>query len=62
MNKSLQKHSIKEITKQLSFRMKKNGLETIKVHVTGLAGKLKCDFTGSADQVVTAKQILAAWA
>ena len=53
---------MKEINKQLSLRMKTNSLETIKVHITGLAGKFKISFTGSAEQVTKANQILAAWA
>jgi hypothetical protein len=62
MSKSLQQHGIKEIYKQLRLAMKKNGLETIEVHVTRRAGKFKFNFTGSAEQVVKAEQILAAWA
>jgi len=42
--------------------MKNSGLETIKVHVTRKAGKIKCHFTGSPEQVVQADKILAAWA
>ncbi len=41
--------------------MKNSGLETIEVHVTRRAGKYKYSFTGSAEQVVTAEKILAAW-
>ncbi len=62
MSNSLQQHGIKEIYKQLRLRMKNSGLETIEVHVTRRAGKLKFNFTGSAEQVVKAEQILAAWA
>ena len=42
--------------------MKNSGLETIKVHVTRKAGKIKCHFTGSPEQVLQADKILAAWA
>jgi hypothetical protein len=62
MSKSLQQHGSKEIYKQLRLAMKINGLETIKVEVTRRAGKFKFAFTGAADQVVKANQILAAWA
>jgi hypothetical protein len=62
MSKSLQQHGIREIYKQLRFHMKVNGLETIEVQVTRRAGKFKFNFTGSAEQVVKAEQILAAWA
>jgi hypothetical protein len=62
MSKSLQQHGIKEVYKQLRLAMKINGLETIKVHITRRAGKLKFDFTGANEQVVKAKKILAAWA
>ncbi len=62
MSKSLQKHGIKEISKQICFRMKKSGLDTIKVQVTRNSGKkFTCNFTGSAEQVATAEQILTAW-
>ena len=61
MSNSLQQHGIKEIYKQLRLRMKNRGLETIEVHVTRRAGKFKFNFTGSAEQVVTADKILAAW-
>ncbi|MFZ1072762.1 MAG: hypothetical protein WAO21_04935 [Verrucomicrobiia bacterium] len=62
MSNSLQRHGIKEIYKQLRLRMKNSGLETIEVHVTRRAGKYKYNFTGSAEQVVQAEKILAAWA
>jgi hypothetical protein len=62
MSNSLQQHGIKEIYKQLRLRMKNSGLETIEVHVTRRAGKYKYNFTGSAEQVVQAEKILAAWA
>jgi len=61
MRNSLQLHGIKEIYKQLRLRMKTSGLETIEVHVTRRAGKYLYNFTGSAEQVVQAEQILAAW-
>ena len=61
MSKSLQRHGPKEIYKQLRLRMKTSGLDTIKVHVIRHAGKLKFNFTGSAEQVVKAQQILTAW-
>ena len=61
MSNSLQRHGIKEIYKQLRLRMKNSGLETIEVHVTRRAGKYKYNFTGSAEQVVQAEKILAAW-
>jgi hypothetical protein len=62
MSKSLQQHGPKEIYKQLHLRMKNSGLDTIKVLVSRRAGKLKFNFTGSAEQVVQAEKILAAWA
>ena len=62
MSNSLQQHGIKEIYKQLRLRIKNSGLETITVHITRKAGKYKYSFTGSAEQVVQAEQILAAWA
>jgi len=62
MSNSLQQHGIKEIYKQLRLRMKNSGLETIEFHVTRRVGKFRYSFTGSAEQVVTAEKILAAWA
>jgi hypothetical protein len=62
MSNSLQQHGIKEIYKQLRLAMKNSGLETIEVQVTRRAGKFKYAFTGSAEQVVKAEAILAAWA
>lgn len=62
MSNSLQQHGIKEVYKQLRLRIKNNGLETIKVHVTRQAGKLKFNFTGSPEQVTAAEKIVAAWA
>jgi N-methylhydantoinase B/oxoprolinase/acetone carboxylase alpha subunit len=61
MTNSLQKHGLHEAHKQLSTRMKRDGLETIKVQVTRQAGKLKFDFTGSKDHVAKAQKILADW-
>ena len=61
MSKSLLQHGPKEIFKQLTFRMKNTGLDTIAVQVTRQSGKIKIDFTGSAAQVVQAKQILTGW-
>jgi N-methylhydantoinase B/oxoprolinase/acetone carboxylase alpha subunit len=61
MSNSLQKHGVHETHKQLRARMKRDGLDTIKVQVTRQAGKLKFDFTGSKEQVVKAQAILANW-
>jgi hypothetical protein len=61
MSNSLQQHGIKEIYKQLRLRMKNQGLETIKVHITNRAGKFQYSFTGSAEQVTAAEKILANW-
>ncbi|MCX6894388.1 MAG: hypothetical protein NTZ16_02540 [Verrucomicrobia bacterium] len=61
MSNSLQQHGIREINKQLGFRMKRDGLDTIKVLITNRAGKFRYSFTGSAEQVVKAEAILAAW-
>jgi N-methylhydantoinase B/oxoprolinase/acetone carboxylase alpha subunit len=61
MTNSLQKHGIIEVQKQLRLRMKNSGLETIKVEVTRRAGKLRFNFTGSAEQVAKAENILANW-
>ena len=61
MRNSLQKHGPHEAHKQLSTRMKRDGLESIKVQVTRQSGKLKFDFTGSKDQVAKAQKILADW-
>lgn len=62
MSKSLQQHSIKESYQQLRLRIKNRGLDTIQVQVTRRAGKFKFAFTGSPEQVVSANEILAAWA
>ena len=61
MSKSLQTHSIAENYKQINLRMKNRGLDTIEVLITNRAGKLRYAFTGSAEQVVKAEAILAAW-
>jgi hypothetical protein len=61
MSNSLQQHGIKEVYKQLRLQMKISGLDTIKVLVTRRAGKYQYNFTGSAEQVVKAEAILAAW-
>ena len=61
MSNSLRQHGIREVHKQLRFRMKSSGLDTIQVQVTRRAGKLRFGFTGSADQVVKAEKILADW-
>jgi len=58
---SLQHHGINEAHKQLHLRMKRTGLSTIKVLVTRRAGKLRFNFTGSAEEVKRAEQILADW-
>ena len=58
---SLQLHGIKEANKQLRARMKRDGLDSIKVDVTRRAGKLQFNFTGSESEVKKAEQILAAW-
>ena len=61
MSNSLQQHGIKEIYKQLRLKMKNSGLDTIQVHVINQAGKFRYSLTGSAEQVVQADKILAAW-
>jgi hypothetical protein len=61
MTNSLQQHPIKEVTRQLSLRMKTRGLDTVKVNITRRAGKYQCQFTGSPEQVAQADAILAAW-
>lgn len=61
MSNSLQQHGYKEIYKQLRLRMKNSGLDTIEVLITRRAGKYQYAFTGSAEQVVKAEAILAAW-
>ena len=61
MSNSLQQHGEREINKQLRFKMKKGGLDTIAILVTRRAGKIQINFTGSPEQVVKAEQILAAW-
>lgn len=58
---SLEDHGFREVRKQLSHRMKSSGLDTINVEVTRASGKHKVNFTGSPEQVIEAKKILAAW-
>jgi hypothetical protein len=58
---SLQRHGVKEAHKQLHLRMQRSGLSTIKVLVTRRAGKIRFNFTGSADEVPKAEKILADW-
>ena len=58
---SLEAHGFREVKKQLSHKIKSSGLDTITVAVTRLGGKHKVDFTGSPEQVIAAKKILAAW-
>ena len=62
MTSSLQDHSPHEVTKQLSLRMKRTGLTTVKVLVTRRAGKIQINFTGSTAEVAQAEKILANWA
>lgn len=62
MNNSLEQHGIKEVYRQLHLRMKSTGLDTVKVQVLRHAGKYRCNFTGSPEQVAQAEKILAAWA
>jgi hypothetical protein len=59
--RSLQRHGIREVNKQLHLRMQRSGLSSIKVHVTRRAGKLKFHFTGSEEEVKKAEKILADW-
>jgi len=61
MSNSLETHGFREVRKQLTARMKRDGLDTIKVAVTRASGKHKVDFTGSPEQVLAAKKVLAAW-
>jgi N-methylhydantoinase B/oxoprolinase/acetone carboxylase alpha subunit len=58
---SLHHHGIVEAHKQLQFRMKRDGLTSIKVLVTRQAGKMKINFTGSDEEVKKAQTILANW-
>jgi hypothetical protein len=58
---SLHRHGAKEAHKQLQLRMKKSGLSTITVSVTRKSGRLKVQFSGSAEEVKKAQQILAGW-
>jgi len=58
---SLEDHGYREVKKQLTHRMKSSGLDTINVEVTRVSGRHKVNFTGSPEQVIQAKKILAAW-
>jgi hypothetical protein len=58
---SLQRHGPKEAYKQLHLRMQKSGLASVRVLVTRRAGKIRFNFTGSADEVQKAEKILADW-
>jgi len=58
---SLEDHGFREVRKQLTHRVKRDGLDTINVEVTRAGGKHKVNFTGSPEQVIEAKKILAAW-
>ena len=58
---SLHRHGAKEAHKQLQLRMKRSGLSTITVSVTRKSGRLKVQFSGSAEEVKKAQQILAGW-
>jgi hypothetical protein len=41
--------------------MQRNGLATVKVHVTRRAGKLRFSFSGNDTEVKKAEKILADW-
>ena len=58
---SLHRHGAKEAHKQIHLRMKRSGLNTIKVSVTRKSGRLNVQFTGSDEEVKKARQILADW-
>jgi hypothetical protein len=58
---SLHRHGAKEAHKQLHMRMKKCGLNTIKISVTRKTGRLNVQFSGSDEEVKKAQQILADW-
>ena len=58
---SLEDHGSREVKKQLSHRIKRDGLDTINVEVTRVSGKHKINFTGSPEQIISAKKILATW-
>lgn len=61
MSNSLETHGFREVRKQLNARMKRDGLDTIKVTVIRASGKHKVEFAGSPEQVIAAQKILAAW-
>jgi hypothetical protein len=58
---SLHRHGAKEAHKQLHFRLKKCGLNTVQVSVTRKSGRLKVQFSGADEEVKKAQQILASW-
>jgi hypothetical protein len=58
---NLHRHGAKEAHKQIHLRMKRSGLNTIKVSVTRKSGRLNVQFTGSDEEVKKARQILADW-
>ena len=58
---SLEDHGARGVKKQLTHRIKRDGLDTINVEVTRVSGKHKVDFTGTPEQVISAKKILATW-
>jgi hypothetical protein len=41
--------------------MQRNGLTSVKVHVTRRAGKMRFHFTGLDEEVMKAEKILADW-
>jgi N-methylhydantoinase B/oxoprolinase/acetone carboxylase alpha subunit len=61
MRNSLQKHGLAETHKQISTRVKRDGLDTVAVQVTRKSGKLLFNFTGSTEQVAKAHKIIADW-
>ena len=58
---SLHRHGAREAHKQLHLRMKKRGLETVKLSVTRKSGRLDVQFSGTDEEVRIARQILADW-
>jgi hypothetical protein len=58
---TLHRHGAKEAHKQLSLRIKRSGLTTIKVSVTRKSGRLKVHFTGSDEETKKAEKIFADW-
>jgi hypothetical protein len=59
--KSLQRHGIHEAHKQLSVRMKKRGLNKVRVYVVRRTGKIRISFGGAPEEVKQAEKILADW-